>query len=182
MTPDTSHLRKSCPDLAAIIKEAKRERAQLLALRSNKREELSQSDFQTAQTQQLHLDLLRLSLDKIPAMVWLKRIPDGLMLVCNTSAAEMGGTTRGKMEGTLPEKWWPTHFTKRWLIDDNEVAATGRSKVNYLERIVHPRSGQIRWLRTSKFPVLEDNGRVGAVLVFSYDVTDILPPEMREAA
>lgn len=123
--------------------------------------------------------LMRAVVDTMPAMVWVKRIPDGLVLLCNDAAAQMGGTTRAKMENTLPEKWWPKNFTARWLIDDNEVASTGCAKVNFLERIQHPRSNQIRWLRTSKYPMLDDQGVAVAVLVFSYDVTEIVPPEMR---
>jgi len=124
--------------------------------------------------------LMRGVLDSIPAMIWAKRIPDGLMLICNDAAAEIGGTTRHEMEGTLPEQWWPKEYTDRWLIDDNEVATTGRGKAGYLERILHPKSGQVRWLRTHKAPVMDGQGVVFAILVFSYDVTDILPPSMRQ--
>ena len=123
--------------------------------------------------------LLRLVLDTIPAMIWVKRVPDGFMLLCNQSGAEMGGTTRKKMENTFPEQWWPESFTKKWLIDDNEVAATGRPKVNFLERVIHPKSKQRRWVRTSKFPILDDSGEVSAVLVCAIDVTEIVPPEVR---
>lgn len=124
--------------------------------------------------------LMRSVLDTIPAMVWVKRIPDGFMMLCNDAAAEVGGTTRDEMEGTLPEKWWPQSFTEKWKLDDNEVAATGHAKVNFLERILHPKSKQIRWLRTSKYPMINDQGEVHSVLVFSYDVTEIVPPEMRK--
>lgn len=124
--------------------------------------------------------LMRSVLDTIPAMVWVKRIPDGFVMLCNDAGAEVGGTTREHMEGTLPEKWWPASFTERWKLDDNEVAATGHAKVNYLERILHPKSKQVRWVRTSKYPMLDDCGEVRAVLVFSYDVTEIVPPEMRK--
>lgn len=123
--------------------------------------------------------LMREVIDTIPALVWAKRIPDGLMLLCNEPAAEMGGTTRAKMEGTMPEQWWPRRDCEKWKIDDNEVASTGRPKRGILETIVHPKSGQVRWLRTDKQPVIDHSGKVFAVLVFSYDVTDILPPEMR---
>jgi PAS domain S-box-containing protein len=112
-------------------------------------------------------------------MVWAKRVPDGFMLLCNDLAAEMGGTTRKLMEGTFPERWWPADFTKKWLMDDNEVASSGRPKENFYEKIIHPKSGQIRWVRTSKFPLMDAFGKVVAVLVFAYDVTDIVPADVK---
>lgn len=122
--------------------------------------------------------LLRLVIDTIPAMIWVKRVGDGLMIVCNDAAAEMGGTTRRHMEGTFPERWWPPGYTKKWLLDDQEVAALGHPKRNILEQVVHPKSNQMRWLRTSKYPIIDDDGRISAILVFAYDVTEIIPPEI----
>jgi len=125
------------------------------------------------------LDLLKALLDECPTCVWVKD-EGGNILWCNQSGARAGGTTPSQMEGTNQDDWWPSAWTRKWTLDDREVLRAGRAKRNIIETLRHPKTGQVRWVRTDKIPMLGDDGTVVAVAVYSVDLTDHIDLDQME--
>jgi PAS domain S-box-containing protein len=114
--------------------------------------------------------MLRLVLDTIPVKVfWKDR--DSNYLGCNRHFAVDAGL------GSTEEVIGKNDFTMPWAEQaellrsyDREVIETGLPKLNYVE--FETRSdGSTVWLRTSKMPILDAEGRINGVLGTYEDIT-----------
>jgi PAS domain S-box-containing protein len=115
--------------------------------------------------------MLRQALDAIPQYVfWKDR--ESRYLGCNSLFAEAAGVEEpdaivGKTDFDLP--WKETAEVYR--ADDRAVMDSGRAKLNY-EEPQHRPDGSVLWLRTSKVPLTDREGRVFGVLGIYEDITE----------
>ena len=115
--------------------------------------------------------MLKLVLDNIPDRVFWKDL-DLRYLGANRNAARDAGLSDpeelvGKRDYELA--WHRS--ASLYEADDRAVISSGRPKINFEEPQVEP-SGRVRWLRTSKVPLRDSNGRVLGVLGTYEDITD----------
>ncbi len=75
--------------------------------------------------------------------------------------------------------WRPD--AERYRSDDRAVIASGADKIGY-EEPQRTRDGELRWLRTSKIPLRERDGRIFGVLGSYEDITDARRAEVNLAA
>lgn len=114
--------------------------------------------------------LLRLVMDNVPqAVFWKDR--NLVYLGCNQAFAEDAGLASpdqivGKTDFDMP---W-TKQAELYRIDDQKVMDDGVAKLNYEEPQSTP-TGETTWLRTSKVPMADDDGKVFAVLGMYEDIT-----------
>ena len=115
--------------------------------------------------------MLQLVLDNIPQRIfWKDR--HSVYLGCNKALALDGGyhdpsELIGKTD--YETAWAPTADLYRG--DDRQVMETGVPKLNYEEPQIKP-DGSQAWLRTSKVPLRDKEGRVIAVLGMYEDITE----------
>ena len=115
--------------------------------------------------------LLQLVMDNIPQAVFWKDL-NLVYLGCNQAFAEDAGLDSpdqiiGKTDFDMP---WQEQ-AELYRADDQKVMDEGVPKLNYEEPQTGP-TGEITWLRTSKVPIIDDDGNVFAVLGMYEDITE----------
>lgn len=114
--------------------------------------------------------LLQLVMDNIPQAVFWKD-KDLAYLGANQAFAEDAGMESpqkliGKTDFDMPWK----EQAELYRADDQKVMDEGVAKLNYEEPQTSP-TGETTWLRTSKVPILDNDGNVFAVLGMYEDIT-----------
>ena len=97
----------------------------------------------------------------------------------NQAMAKFIGKTKEQIEGTSLYDLFPSEIAKEFHEEDLMVMHTGNPMLNKLEKIFYPPTGQILWLRTSKFPYVGENGEIVGVVSSSDDVTDQILAEQK---
>ena len=126
---------------------------------------------QAEQARQESQRLLQLVMDNIPQAVFWK--DQTLMyLGTNQAFAEDAGFSSpqdlvGKTDFDMPWK----EQAELYRADDQRVLDLGEGKLNYEEPQTGP-TGQITWLRTSKIPMRDVDGKIFAVLGMYEDITE----------
>ena len=121
--------------------------------------------------------MLQLIMDHIPqAVFWKDR--DLVFMGCNQEFAKDAGVDSpedliGKNDFDMP---WRAQ-AELYRADDSQVMESGVPKLNYEEPHDMP-DGQQNWMRVSKVPLRDADGRVIAVLGMYDDVTDIKRAEV----
>jgi len=115
--------------------------------------------------------MLQSVLDTIPVRVfWKDR--QSTYLGCNRPfASDAGLTSTAEVVGKTDFEFAPTEQADQYRRDDRWVIETGLPRMGYEE----PRttlSGRHTWLRTSKIPLLDLEGRIRGVLCTYEDITD----------
>ncbi len=115
--------------------------------------------------------MLRVVLDTIPVRIFWKDAK-GVYLGCNRLFAEDARKTSpdeivGKNDYDMSWKTSARHYRA----DDLQVMNTQQAKLNFEEEQVHD-DGSISWLRTSKVPLRDANGKVVGVLGLYDDISD----------
>ncbi len=111
---------------------------------------------------------LQMILDSMPAMIWYKS-KDNVILRANKAAAATGGVTVGEMEGRHSAEFYPD-MAEKYHSDDLEVIASGKSKLNIVEKITLA-SGEERWVRTDKLLYKNHQGEIIGVIAMAVDIT-----------
>jgi PAS domain S-box-containing protein len=125
---------------------------------------------QTEQALRASQQLLQSVMDNIPQAVFWKD-QDLRYLGCNQAFAEDAGLATpqhivGKTDYDMP---W-TAQAEAYRADDRLVMESGAAKINYEEAQTTP-TGELIWLRTSKVPMRDAEGKVTAVLGMYEDIT-----------
>jgi PAS domain S-box-containing protein len=116
-------------------------------------------------------EMLRLVLDTIPQRVFWKDA-NSVYLGCNAAFAQDMGLAdpaqiAGKSDVELPSREQADHY----VADDREVVSDGVPKLDYEESQLRA-DGSQGWLKTSKVPMFDDEGRVVGMLGTYEDITD----------
>ncbi len=115
--------------------------------------------------------MLRLVLDTIPQRVFWKDT-HGVFVGCNAAHALDAGLTDpseivGKTDYELPWR----DLAHDYIADDSAVMSSGLPKLSYDERQGRADGGH-SWVRVSKVPLLDEDGRVVGILGTYEDITD----------
>lgn len=114
--------------------------------------------------------MLRLVLDNIPQRVFWKGT-DLAFLGCNrTLANDVGYENPDAMIGRTDYDHSSAAIAEHFRADDRAVMDTGISKINFEEPQIRP-DGSTAWLRTSKVPLRDQEGRIIGVLGTYEDIT-----------
>jgi PAS domain S-box-containing protein len=151
----------------------------IIFLHSLKQKEISYKTLleETAEKQKIALmfqksqQMLRLVLDHIPARVFWKDT-DSRYLGCNEACArDMGLATPDLAVGKTDADFVWSNAASRYRADDLEVITSGQAKLNYEEN-VPGQNGEIRWVRTSKIPMLGPDGKINGLIGIYEDITE----------
>lgn len=116
------------------------------------------------------LSLLGEIIENIPARVfWKDR--ECRYLGCNSAfALDAGLTSAAEIVGKDDFQLAWKAQAERYRADDQQIMASGLPKLNYEEPQTTP-DGRQFWLRTSKVPLLDDNGNISGILGIYEDIT-----------
>lgn len=125
---------------------------------------LAESQLQQSRT------MLQLVIDHIPQRVFWKD-PQLAFLGCNKAFCGDAGLTHpdqiiGRTDFDLA---WRAE-APRYRADDSATLASGQARINY-EEPQHRADGSVSWLRTSKIPLADTEGRTVALLGLYEDIT-----------
>lgn len=112
---------------------------------------------------------LRVLLDLMPAMIWVKDTKNGILQV-NQRAASLAGMSVEEIEGKPSEEVYPEEAGK-FYADDLEVIHSGLPKLGIVEKIGDA-GGNERWVLTDKVPVLDPAGAPIGIVVMARDITE----------
>ncbi len=108
-------------------------------------------------------------LERLPALVFVKRASDGRFERFNRAGEEWLGVPPGSLIGKSDFDVFPHEQAEAFVAQDRRVLA-GRTLVDIPQEPIQTASG-LRWLHTLKIPVADENGVVSHVLGVSMDVT-----------
>ena len=116
--------------------------------------------------------LLRLVLDSIPIRIFWKDINLNY-LGCNQKFASDTGLESSEL--CIGRSDFDMNWTREqaisYRVDDNEVISSNIPKFNYEEPITTP-EGKMNWVRSSKIPLLDTNGKIKGILGTYEDITE----------
>jgi PAS domain S-box-containing protein len=111
---------------------------------------------------------LQMILDSVPAMIFYKSL-DHRLVRANAAMIRALGKPAGELIGkTDAELGTPYH--ERYARDEDEIAATGQSRLGLVEPLSTP--GGVRWLQTDKVPLRDAWGKITGFIGLAVDVTD----------
>ena len=121
-------------------------------------------------------DLLRKVVDSIPIRAfWKDR--NCRYLGCNKAfAKDSGWEVPERLIGKSDEEMAWKSFAKEYQKDDHYVMDTGKEKINFIEKTVND-SGELRYVRTSKIPLFDEQGEIFGMLGTFEDITDVMEME-----
>ena len=111
---------------------------------------------------------LQTILDSTPTLIFYKNKENRFIRV-NKALADTCGMTPAEMEGKPLQEIYSPDIADRYWLDDKEVLAAGKPKLNIVERLKTPK-GEI-WVQTDKVPFRDQTGAVVGVIGFSTDIT-----------
>ena len=115
--------------------------------------------------------MLRLVLDTIPQRVFWKDANSVILGANAAFARDAGFADPAEVVGKTDHDLAWTESADKYVADDRTVMASGQPKLAYDE--LQPRSGGATgWLRTSKLPLVDKQGRVVGILGTYEDVTE----------
>ncbi|WP_066627054.1 sensor histidine kinase [Labilibacter marinus] len=117
-------------------------------------------------------NMLQLVLDHIPVRVFWKDT-QSQYLGCNKNFAQDAGRSHSnEVVGKFDTDLFSDSIAKIYQNDDNQVMQSGISKLSYEEPQNDSKSDALRWLRTNKVPLVDDNNQVFGVLGTYEDISD----------
>ena len=110
-------------------------------------------------------------IEHIPGLLFVKDAKDHRFLLFNKSGLDLLGYRRDELIGKNDYDFFPKDQADHFVARDNSVLQSGVSEVT-LEEPIATRQKGVRLLRTTKVPVLDEQGIPQYLLGFSDDITE----------
>jgi PAS domain S-box-containing protein len=115
-------------------------------------------------------DLLRTIIDDLPDFIYAKD-KQSRFLVNNLAHTRVLGATRpDEVAGKTDLDIFPAKLAKQYYADEQALIKSGQT-LNREETVVDPKTGETRWLQTTKTPLRDKQGKVIGLVGISRDVT-----------
>jgi len=115
-------------------------------------------------------NLLRILVDTLPDYVYVKDSETRHILNNKKMLQLLGAKTEEETLHKTLDAFFPPEEAEIYLKDDREVIATGKAVIDKQEPL-YLANGELRWLTTTKIPIME-NGQVAGVVGISRDITE----------
>jgi two-component system cell cycle sensor histidine kinase/response regulator CckA len=116
-------------------------------------------------------DLLHALMDNIPDVIWFRDSAGQFTRVNKAAASFLGVSDPSQVIGKSMFDFYVPEIAQQILAEEEKIIRLRRPETNGIKQI-RLQSGTIRWLSTTKAPVLERDGRVAALVGVSRDVTE----------
>ncbi len=114
--------------------------------------------------------LLRTIVDNLPTAIYAKDLEGRKILANRTDLDNSGVQNEAEVLGKTDFDFFPRNIAEQFYRDDAVVLKRGQSIVDR-EELLAESDGVERWLRTSKLPLLGDNGEVVGLVGFGQDIS-----------
>ena len=116
--------------------------------------------------------LLRLLIDYIPDYVYLKD-QDSRFLAANQATADlMGAASPQKLIGKTDYDFFPPELARAYHEQEQTILQTGQPLLNHEDPVPHQKTGEPRWVLSSKFPYRDSAGSIIGIMGISRDITE----------
>ncbi len=106
--------------------------------------------------------------DHLPMLVWQKDV-DGVFVTCNRGYAAAFGREPEDMVGHTDRDFYSADLAEQFRVTDQRVMEDGSTDVFEGPWMLR---GELRWLRSTKLRLIDDQGKVYGTLGFAQDLTD----------
>ncbi|MGZ5000046.1 MAG: EAL domain-containing protein, partial [Methylomonas sp.] len=113
---------------------------------------------------------LRVLIDNIPFLVWLKDANSRFLTVNQLLAEQLGLSSPEAIVGKTDFDFYPPDKARRYQADDREVLASRQRKT--VEEAANSHLGVRRWIETFLAPIVDDSGDPLGTLGFARDITE----------
>ena len=117
-------------------------------------------------------NMLRTLIDTIPANVYIKDTDSRFTDANAETARVFGHKTRHDLIGKTDFDFFPTELAAKYRADEQTVFQSGLPLLNIEEVTVDLRTGQQRWLLTTKAPILKAQNEVTGLVGVGLDITE----------
>jgi PAS domain S-box-containing protein len=119
---------------------------------------------------QAELRMLRMVLDSLPDLIYIKDTESRFVLANRAIRAYMTGSPDGTLLGRDDSSFYPEELARGFRNDEQTVMRTGEQLVSQAER-VHSEEGRDRWLLTTKVPFRDQDGGTIGIIGIGRDIT-----------
>jgi len=116
-------------------------------------------------------DLLRTLIDGLPDNIFVKDRQSRFLISNLAHVRTLGATKPGEVIGKTDLDIFPTELATQYYGDEQALMESGKS-LNREEMVVNPRTGERRWLQTTKVPLRNHEGKVVGLMGINRDITD----------
>jgi PAS domain S-box-containing protein len=125
--------------------------------------------------------LLRTMIDLIPAFIYAKDV-GSRFIAMNAALARNMGTVAADAIGKTDFDFFPPDLAKKFYSDEQALLRSGSAIIDLEEPGFDQVTGMPRTVRTSKVPLLDENGEVIGIIGVGFDITERKLAEQRLAA
>lgn len=116
-------------------------------------------------------DLLRALIDGLPDNIFVKDRQSRFLISNSTHIRTMGASSPDEVLGKTDGDIFPAELAGQYRADEEALMSSGQP-LNRQEAMVNPRTGEKRWLLTTKVPLRDKKGEVVGLFGISRDITD----------
>jgi PAS domain S-box-containing protein len=127
-------------------------------------------------TNQTELRMLRMVIDSLPDLIYVKDTQSRFMLANRAIRTYMTGSPDGTLLGHDDFSFYPEELARGFRNDEQTVIHTGEQLVSRAERVQN-REGRDLWLLTTKVPLPGEDGRIVGIIGIGRDVTALKQTE-----
>jgi two-component system cell cycle sensor histidine kinase/response regulator CckA len=110
-------------------------------------------------------------INNLPDHIYLRDRENRFILANQAVAAFMGAADPQALVGKKDSDFYPPEVAAQFAADDRLILEEGRSIINQ-ERCDRSSSGALRWIMTTKVPILDESGRVRGLVGIGRDYTE----------
>lgn len=114
--------------------------------------------------------LLRTIIDNLPTAIYAKDLEGRKILANKVDLENQGLTDEAQVLGKTDFDFYPRHIAEQFFRDDASVLKQGKAIIDR-EELLAEQNGQQRWLRTSKLPIVGDDGKILGLVGFGQDIS-----------
>jgi PAS domain S-box-containing protein len=127
-------------------------------------------------------DLLRALIDSLPDNIFIKNRQSRFLVNNLAHVQTLGATHQDEVLGKSDRDIFQAELASQYYEDDQSMMQSGQL-LNREEIVVNPRTGEKRWLQTTKVPLRDKQGAVVGLIGISRDITKMkqVEEELRRA-
>jgi PAS domain S-box-containing protein len=121
-------------------------------------------------TNQTELRMLRMVIDSLPDLIYIKDTQSRFVLANRAIRTYMTGSPDGTLLGLDDSSFYPEELARGFRNDEQTVIRTGEQLVSQAER-AQDKEGRDRWLLTTKVPFRDRDGGIIGIIGIGRDIT-----------
>ena len=115
--------------------------------------------------------MLRTLIDGLPDYIFIKDRQSRFLVNNLAHARVLGAAHPNEVAGKTDLDIFPAELAKQYYADEQALMKSGQP-LNREERVVDPKTGETRWLQTTKTPLKDQAGKVVGLMGISRDITE----------